>query len=105
MQNHSTGSQQHTKTDVLQSQGVAGWWERRDLIGASEGRATHICTCRTLPEHGEKTQVLELKEMPRGSESEFVGEKRPAEDVEREQGGRIQWQETAPLLPVETTGV
>lgn len=44
--------------------------------------------------HAEKTQVPEFKEVPKGSESGIVGEKRPAEDTTKEQvvdaGGRKQ---------------
>lgn len=51
----------------------------------------------------EKTQVSELKEVPKGSESGFVGEKKPAGNGARKQSGRYWWQETAFLPPGETS--
>lgn len=64
----------------------------------------HPMYMQTAPElHVEKMQVPELKEVPKGSESGSVREKRPAEDAEREQGGGCWWQDTAPLPAGETT--
>lgn len=58
----------------------------------------HCCPISTCVVHSllraEKTQVPELKEVPKGSESGFVREKNPAKDTTKEQvvdaGGRKQ---------------